>query len=264
MNDSIEIINIGKRRVQYRVRRSRTAQRMRIKVSTAGVEVVTPAGAEADRADQFVRQNSRWVLTQLDFIKRASNLRVKPARTGPESILFHGSATRVEFVQEDTNRRHALVAVVNRRIVVRVPSRHVVDVNKAVEAWLRRQAKAEIAQRLRIHAKEMRQQPGHVYIMGQRTKWGGCSRRRNLSFNWRLIMAPPEVLDYIVVHELAHLAEPYHSTKFWLIVRSYCPAYDRYRRWLRGSERRLMDGLHPARDAGLPSGETGVKQEMGS
>lgn len=240
VNDNFESISLGRRRVQYRVRRSRTAQRMRIKVSTAGVEVVTPAGAEAVRAGQFVRQNSRWVLNQLDFIKRASGLRVKPKPTGPEAILFRGKVTTVEVVHEDSARRHALVAAVNNSIVVRVPTRHVVDVGAALESWLRRQAKADITERLRVRAKEMRQRPGRVFIKGQRTKWGGCSRRRNLSFNWRLVMAAPEVLDYIVVHELAHLAEPYHSTKFWLIVRSYCPAYDRHRRWLKENESRLM------------------------
>jgi predicted metal-dependent hydrolase len=216
---------------------------MRIKVSTAGVEVIAPAGAEAGCAGQFVRQNSRWVLNQLDFIKRASNLRVKPTATSPESILFRGKATRVEVLHEDSARRHALVAAVNNRIVVRVPVRYVVDVSAALESWLRRQAKANIAERLRVRREEMRQRPGRVYIMGQRTKWGGCSRRRNLSFNWRLVMAPPEVLDYIVVHELAHLAEPYHSTKFWLIVRSYCSDCERHRRWLRDNEHRLKIGF---------------------
>ena len=183
------------------------------------------------------------MLNQLDFIKRASNLRVKPKPTGPESILFRGKATRVEVVHEESARRHALVVVVNNRIVVRMPARHVVDANAALESWLRRQAKADVAERLRVRGEQMRQRPGRVYIMGQRTKWGGCSRRRNLSFNWRLVMAAPEVLDYIVVHELAHLAEPYHSTRFWLIVRSYCPDYDRHRRWLRDNESRLMGNI---------------------
>lgn len=243
VNDIVESINLGRRRVQYRLRRSRKAQRMRIRVSTAGVEVVAPVGAEAGRAGQFLRQNSRWVLNQLDFIERASNLRLKPTATSPESILFRGKATQVEVVHEDSARRHALVAVVNNRIVVRVPAHRFVDVSAALESWLRRQVKADIAERLRVRGEEMRQQRGRVYIMGQRTKWGGCSRRRNVSFNWRLVMAAPEVLDYIVVHELAHLAEPYHSTKFWLIVRSYCPDYDRHRRWLRDNERRLMGSV---------------------
>jgi predicted metal-dependent hydrolase len=75
--------------------------------------------------------------------------------------------------------------------------------------------------------------------MGQKTKWRGCSRRRNLSFNWRLVTAPPQVRDYIVVHELAHLVEPYHSIWFWLIVRSYCPEYEKWRRWLELNQARL-------------------------
>ena len=95
----------------------------------------------------------------------------------------------------------------------------------------------------------MRVTPGRLYVMGQRTKWGGCSRRRNLSFNWRLVMAPPEVLDYIVVHELVHLIEPYHSKKFWLIVRSRCPRFETYKRWLRENEDRLGIG---APRIGLP------------
>ena len=60
-----------------------------------------------------------------------------------------------------------------------------------------------------------------------------------LIINWRLVMAPPAVLDYIVVHELAHLAEPYHSPKFWLIVQSHCPGYEEHRAWLRDNEQRM-------------------------
>ena len=81
---------------------------------------------------------------------------------------------------------------------------------------------------------------GRVYIMNQRTRWGGCSSRRNLSFTWRLVMAPPAVLDYLAVHELAHLAEPNHSMRFWLIVRSHCSDFQRHRRWLRENEWRLQ------------------------
>lgn len=239
VSDIVESIHVGKRRVQFSVRPSRTAQRMRIKVSPTGVEVVTPANVEAGRAADFARQNSRWVVGQLDFIKRAGCARVKPVRAGPESILLRGKTTRVEIVQDESSRRYALVALVDNRIVFRVPVQHAIDVKAALEAWLRRQAKADITERLRVRGKEMRQRPGRVYVMGQRTKWGGCSRRRNLSFNWRLVMAPPEVFDYIVVHVLAHLAEPYHSTKFWLIVRSYCPDCNRHRRWLRDNEQRL-------------------------
>lgn len=68
--------------------------------------------------------------------------------------------------------------------------------------------------------------------MGQRTKWGNCSARRNLSFNWRLILAPDYVLRYLVTHEAAHLAVPDHSAKFWLTVQSLCRDTEKAKQWL--------------------------------
>ena len=104
----------------------------------------------------------------------------------------------------------------------------------------RLKARADILARLEGRRRQMpRTQYGRVYVMGQRTRWGGGSGRRNLSFNWRLVMAPPAVLGYVVVHELAHLAEPSHCTKFWLLVRSHCPRFEEHRDWLRDNEGRM-------------------------
>ncbi|OGR98383.1 MAG: hypothetical protein A2V88_16125 [Elusimicrobia bacterium RBG_16_66_12] len=74
---------------------------------------------------------------------------------------------------------------------------------------------------------------GAVRVKGQRTLWGSCSRRGNLNFNWRLTLAPPEILDYVVVHELAHRLEMNHSPRFWAIVERHCPDHTTHRRWLR-------------------------------
>jgi predicted metal-dependent hydrolase len=76
--------------------------------------------------------------------------------------------------------------------------------------------------------------------MDQRTKWGNCSRRGNLSFSWRLIMAPDDVLRYMVTHEMVHLAIPDHSQRFWLTVQSLCPDSERARQWLVANAERLM------------------------
>ena len=72
-----------------------------------------------------------------------------------------------------------------------------------------------------------------IQIRNQRTKWGSCSSRGTLSLNWRVIMAPPAISAYLVVHELAHLREPNHSAAFWAIVAEYDPAYERHRAWLK-------------------------------
>jgi predicted metal-dependent hydrolase len=96
---------------------------------------------------------------------------------------------------------------------------------------------------LDIIARKLRRQPGKVFIMGQRTKWGNCSALQNLSFNWRLIMAPEFVLRYIVTYEAVHLAVPDHSRKFWLTVQSLCPETERARQWLSANSHLLVVDL---------------------
>jgi hypothetical protein len=115
---------------------------------------------------------------------------------------------------------------------------------KSLENWLRKQAKTEIFSHLEMLTRRLKREPGKVLIMGQRTKWGNCSALQNLSFNWRLIMAPAFVLQYLVTHEAVHLAIPDHSQKFWLTVRSLCPESERARQWLCANGHRLLVDLN--------------------
>jgi Protein of unknown function DUF45 len=101
------------------------------------------------------------------------------------------------------------------------------------------QARAEIERHLAAITVRVRQRPQRVYVMGQRTKWGNCSSRKNLSFNWRLILAPDFVLRYLVIHEAVPLAIPDHSAKFWLAVQSLCLETERAKQWLSANGWRL-------------------------
>jgi predicted metal-dependent hydrolase len=235
----LQSIRLKGRLIPYRLRESDTARRCRVRVSPAGVEVIVPRGSDDARAAAFLRENTSWILDQLAFLDRLQSVRRASARLSRNSILLRGRDVPVEIVPESTQRTYAITRHDGLTIRIHIPEQGFVDSGRALESWLRRQARREIAVRLAERVKDMRLRPARFYIRGQRTKWGGCSRRRNLSFNWRLIMAPPAVLDYVVVHELAHLIEPYHSTKFWLIVRSYCPQYARHKGWLRDNEQRL-------------------------
>jgi predicted metal-dependent hydrolase len=159
-----------------------------------------------------------------------------------DTLMFRGETVAIEVTKESTARRYALVENQGGIVRVRVPTEESVDPVKALTSWLRRQARQDLLTRLESRAVEMKVRPGRVYVMDQKTKWGNCSRLRNLSFNWRLVKAPPAVLDYIVVHELAHLLEPSHSVRFWLVVRSHCPEFERHRRWLKEHQSRLTAG----------------------
>lgn len=109
----------------------------------------------------------------------------------------------------------------------------------SLENWLRKEARQSIEKNVADAVIRLKRVPNRIYIMGQRTKWGNCSARGNLSFNWRLIMAPDFVLRYIITHEVVHLAIPDHSRRFWLTVQSLCPSSERARQWLAANGHRL-------------------------
>jgi hypothetical protein len=108
---------------------------------------------------------------------------------------------------------------------------------------LRKQARECVMRHVMDIGKRLNREPNRIYIMDQRTKWGNCSTLGNLSFNWRLIMAPEYVFRYIVTHEMVHLAIPDHSQRFWLTVQSLCPNTDKARQWLVANTYKLMVDL---------------------
>jgi len=111
----------------------------------------------------------------------------------------------------------------------------------------REQARALITARVGHWAAVLGVKYGRIAIKDHRTLWGSCSRKGNLNFNWRLAAAPPEALDYIVIHKLCHLREMNHSRAFWALVAAACPGYKQRRRWLRDNCAALYEvrGLEP-------------------
>lgn len=103
----------------------------------------------------------------------------------------------------------------------------------------RESARARIEERLAHWSARMGLAFGRVAIRDQKSRWGSCSSKGNLNFNWRLVFAPLPVLDYVVIHELAHLREMNHSRRFWTLVESFSPDYKDHRRWLYDNYRSL-------------------------
>jgi len=143
-----------------------------------------------------------------------------------------------ERAEAQTGARRNAVDFIDGEIVVRMGARSPTPAARSLERWLRKQARAEIESHLAVVTARLRQRANRLYVMSQRTKWGNCSSRRNLPFNWRLILAPEFVLRYLVTHEAVHLAIPDHSAKFWLTVQSHCRETERAKQWLcsRGSD----------------------------
>ena len=244
-------------RVDYDVVVSRAAQQIRIRVGPGGVEVVQPASVSDEDVSAFLCRNESWVLAQLDRVASLRALR-RPVRRQSGEILYRGESTpvRVEFV--DTKARGNWVVLSDGKIVVRRGPETQTPVVRGLENWLRGQARSAIADYLPAVTARIGEEPGRVYVMGQRTKWGNCSPRSNLSFNWRLILAPDFVLRYLVAHEVVHLVVPDHSAKFWLTVQSLCPDMERAKQWLSRHHAELTVSLDSVVDL-VRSLETGVR-----
>lgn len=236
---ALHTIDLGGETVEYTLRFSRKAKRQRIKVGVSGVEIVLPVCTDAQLASTFLTQHGNWVLRHLKRIRKLQTLRGAHDCQDKPSLLLRGRDVRVRVQDHPLDRQQSGVVSEGDVITVFTPTGSRVSAQRALTSWLRRQAEQDIAICVRERAAHMQLQPNRLFIRDQRTRWGSCSSKRNLSFNWRLICAPPDVLDYVVVHELAHLGEMNHSPRFWAIVRVFCPNFERHKRWLKHNAWRL-------------------------
>lgn len=145
-----------------------------------------------------------------------------------------------ELVRQKAGEIAAMHAEVDRRLDEDRRAHPVADGSRiAVEGRLRTlrlhagAPRAEIGERIAALHPAIGGEFGRVAVRDQRTRWGSCSSKHNLNFNWKLIMAPPEALDYVVVHELCHLHEFNHSPRFWARVGSVMPDYEIWKKWLK-------------------------------
>jgi len=235
-------IHLGGRTVDYRLVRSKAARQLRVRVGPSGVEIVQPYTRNGEALSAFLVTHEGWILDQLDRAERLRSVR-RPVLRRVGEILYRGEPTRVRIEATRSRAAGNTVCLIDGELVVwRGPSSRT-PVARSLELWLRREARRAIESHLTAVTARLGQCPRRVYVMSQRTKWGNCSARRNLSFNWRLILAPDHVLRYLVTHEAVHLAVPDHSAKFWLTVQSLCRESEKAKQWLCSHQAEMQVGL---------------------
>jgi len=206
--------------LEYTIRRSSRARRIRVKVDPhEGVEVVIPQRATEREARAAIRELRPWIDRRLDEARRARERLQAPAGTVP----FLGAHLRVRY-EHGRTRAH------RKGDALHLPS---ADPAGALERWYRAEARREIAPRLARATAAVGRPHTALAIRNQRTRWGSCSSTGTMSFNWRLVLAPEPVLDYVVWHEACHLVVMDHSARFWALVERHVPDYREPRRWLR-------------------------------
>ena len=206
--------------IDYTIRRSDRARRVRVTVHPEGeVEVTLPRRAREREAAAAVAELRPWIERRL---AEAAVIRAKLAERGA-TVPFLGSPLRLA-AEPGRTRAH------RRGDVLHVPAG---EARPAIERWYRRTARAEVGPRLDAACEALGVEYTSVRIGNQRTRWGSCSQSGAMSFNWRLLLGPEDVLDYVVWHEACHLAHLDHSQRFWALLERHRPGYRAEKAWLR-------------------------------
>jgi len=188
------------------------------------VRLVVPLRTTRAEIDAVIERKSKWIQKQLDHFKKTDSETIK---LDHDEILLLGELYTFRLRPE-----------LNGRTVVDATERTVSSgrnllADSELERWYRDRARTLIAGQLARFSREHGFEYGNVSIRDQKTRWGSCSARKNLSFSWRLVQLPPDIVDYVVVHELVHTKVLNHSKAFWAEVGSIFPDYKQAVGWLR-------------------------------
>ncbi len=218
--------------VSVRVRKNPRAKAYRLSISARGEPVLTvPGGGKWREAEAFLARNAGWLSQRLKKIE-------SPYRLAPDGLIpFRGIDHRLVSL----NTRRGTVAIVQTEdgpwLEVPGGTDHL---HRRLFDWLKKQAKADLDTACAFHADRLGVTVAAIRMRDQSTRWGSCSSQRVLNFNWRLVLAPPFVLDYVAAHEVAHILEMNHKPVFWRTVARTLPDYEKGKAWLKANGSKLM------------------------
>lgn len=219
--------------VEYQVRQSADATEPRIDVDIHGVTVVLPEGDDT-LPEELLRENAAWVLDKVrDYDRHREQVPDRVFEAG-ERFLYLGDERELVI---EPRQAHT---VDEETIRLRQSAVDQSSVERVLENFYRARARSHFTERVEHYAQQMGVPYKELELRNQRTRWGSCSTGGTLSLNWRLIMAPPGVIDYIIVHELAHLTEQNHGPEFWETVAEHVPDYQAKAEWLTENSSRLI------------------------
>jgi predicted metal-dependent hydrolase len=221
---------IDGRTMPVTLKRNRNARRiiLRLDPRTEGIVLTVPWTTSYDAALDFAASQAAWIWAHSQ--RMAAPVRLAPGSNVPvrgiEHVIEHRAGARRPVWTEDDPPRLCV-------------SGDPAHAERRTADWLKAQARQDLRTATRHYAARMNVEFASITVRDTSSRWGSCSTTRALSYSWRLILAPPFVLDYVAAHEVAHLIEMNHGRAFWTIVEAHCPRAGEARRWLKAHGRAL-------------------------
>ena len=219
-------LKIGGRELPLTIRSDRRATRLTLRIEPGGkaLKMTVPVGVPIRDVEDFLERHHGWLKSKLASLPAHDSL-----RDGSE-IPFRGVKHRIVLTGKLRGVTEAAEVDGAPAILVSGAPEHV---GRRLQDFLKKEARRDLELYARAHAKASGRKIASLRLKDTKSRWGSCSHDGNLSFSWRIVMAPASVIDYLAAHEVAHLSEMNHGPRFWALCHKLCPGTDEAKAWLK-------------------------------
>lgn len=226
-------IQYGNKKIDFEIKRGNRKKTVAIHVNIPTVTVLAPKRLDEEKIRMIIQKKARWIIEKQELMERNKYLNPAKEFVSGESFLYLGRQYRLKVIKSAAGEAEKC-KLINGRLRVEIDrnldgEKGKRTVEKALTAWYLEHAEGKIRERTGRFAKQLGRLPKSVEVKNHKARWGSCSQTGAIRFNWRIIMMPLSVLDYVIVHELCHLTYLHHSVKFWQEVQSIIPDYKKKR-----------------------------------
>lgn len=236
-------LKIGPTLISYSIRKSHRAKCVSLSIGADGLQVVAPFTMNDSDIISLVEKEQTWIINKYESYRQRL-MQTPPERefVSGEKLLFMGHYYPLKVLEHKGGNTNVNLTdgqfLVGINVDIPIEKRRG-EIQRKLEQWYIRRAKELITERLELFSDKIGVKVNTVRFKNQKTRWGSCSQKGNLNFNWKLVMAPTFIVDYVVVHELCHFKQMNHSPEFWRLVGSQISDYKEMRKWLKENGSKL-------------------------
>jgi predicted metal-dependent hydrolase len=203
------------------------------------VEVRVPKEASEESARKFIEQKWDWIQQKTKEMKERTGGQTQKKYDHGEKFLYLGKSIQIQIF-EDINIKQDYVVLETNNLNIYVKQHEDERIKQALKRFYYQQCKALVEGRIQSYQRNFKQKPRSIRIADNKSNWGTCDSKLQLTFNWKLAMAPLEVIDYVVVHEMCHMVHLNHDRSFWRLVGKILPDYEQRQNWLAVSSWKMI------------------------
>ena len=233
-----EIIDIGNVDLEIQVERTNRKRTISLQVKNNKLIIKTPRRVSKKILYDLIKRKQNWIKQRAILNVEEQNLKNREFIDN-EKFYYRGNEYRLSLI---LGRKEAVKIEEGLLQVWYVADKSIVrsTIKRLLEDWYLKESTKVLKARTEELAQQMKVQPCGITVKNYNSKWGSCTANNKISYNWRIIMAPDCIVDYLIIHELSHIIEPNHSKNFWYQVGNYCKDFKKKRKWLRENGHKLV------------------------